>query len=242
MAADVIHEGLGHACTALLTGTRSGLLTTVAWSSGVDSRLVAAGGTLANLAAALLFWIALRQWKTTSVRWRYCLLLGVAFNLLDGTGYFLFSGLTDFGDWARVIAGLPPHWLWRVALVVLGIAAYYGAALLVGTGLVRYVGIPRNELARLRKLTLVPYFSSVVLASAAGSLNPIGIALLWQSALPATAGGHSGLVWLIYAIPHGVVPERRSQAIARDYVWIAVALLLSMLFVFVLGRGITLHR
>jgi hypothetical protein len=28
--ANVVHEGLGHAATALLTGTRSGVLTTVA--------------------------------------------------------------------------------------------------------------------------------------------------------------------------------------------------------------------
>src|SRR5260370_33608587 len=59
--ANVLHEGLGHAATALLTGTKSGGLTTVAWFSDVASRLVAAGGTLANLAAAMVFWIALRS-------------------------------------------------------------------------------------------------------------------------------------------------------------------------------------
>jgi hypothetical protein len=45
MLANVLHEGLGHATTALLTGTPSGVLSTVAWSSPVDSRLVAGGGT-----------------------------------------------------------------------------------------------------------------------------------------------------------------------------------------------------
>src|ERR1700722_17504319 len=45
---NVLHEGLGHATTALLTGTKSGVLSTVAWSSDFDSRLVAAGGTLVN--------------------------------------------------------------------------------------------------------------------------------------------------------------------------------------------------
>jgi len=38
--ANVLHEGLGHAATALLTGTKLGVLTTVAWSSDFDSRLV----------------------------------------------------------------------------------------------------------------------------------------------------------------------------------------------------------
>jgi len=68
---NVLHEGLGHAATALLTGTKSGVLTTVAWSSDFDSRLVAAGGSLANLVAAMVFWIALRSATGASVRWRF---------------------------------------------------------------------------------------------------------------------------------------------------------------------------
>ena len=51
MLASILHEGVGHAAIALLTGAPSGILTAVAWSSEYDSRLVAAGGTLVNLAA-----------------------------------------------------------------------------------------------------------------------------------------------------------------------------------------------
>jgi hypothetical protein len=240
--ANVVHEGLGHAATALLTGAKSGVLTTVAWSSDFDSRLVAAGGTLANLAAAMIFWIALRSATGGSVRLRLFLLTSLAFNLFDGTGYFLFSGVTNFGDWADVIAGLHAHWLWRALLVVGGIASYYGAVLAVGTGLVRYVGVPRNDLRRLRKLTFIPYFSAVLLICAGGLLNPIGIQLVWQSALPGTAGAHSGLLWLRYYIPKGTVPERRTNGIDRNYAWINVAVVLSLVFIFVLGRGITVHR
>jgi hypothetical protein len=240
MLGDVLHEGLGHAAVALLTGAKSGVLSTVAWSSEGDSRLVAAGGTLANL-AALVFWIVLRRVTRGSVRWRFFLLTSLAFNLFAGTGYFFFSGVTNFGDWAAVIDGLPAHWLWRSLLVVVGIASYFGAVLAVGTGLVRYVGVPRNDLRRLRRLTWIPYFSAVVLLSLAGLLNPIGIQLMWQSALPAAAGAHSGLLWLMYYIPRGTVPERGSEGIGRSYAWIIVAAGLSLVFIFVLGRGITVH-
>ena len=240
--ANLLHEGVGHAATALLTGTRSGVLTTVAWSSDVDSRLVAAGGTLANFAAALVLWFVLYSATSAPVRWRFFLLSSFAFNLLDGTGYFLFSGLTDFGDWAVVIAGLHPHWLWRVVLVVAGIVSYYASAVVVGIGLVRYVGVPKNDFRRLKKLTFLPYFSSILLLSAGGLLNPMGIPLMWQSALPASAGGHSGLLWLMYTIPGGTLPERPSDLIHRAYAWIATAAALTVVFVFVLGRGITLHR
>ena len=239
---NLLHEGLGHAATALLTGAKSGVLSTVAWSSEFDSRLVAAGGTLANLAASIVFWIALRNPKSASVRWRYFLLISFAFNLFEGTGYFLFSGVTNFGDWAEVIGGLHAHWLWRALLVIVGMASYFGAVLAVGIAIVRHVGVPRSESLRLRRLTLIPYFSTLILVCTAGLLNPIGIQLVWQSALPATAGAKSGLLWLRYYIPKGTVPRRRADGIARSYVWITVAVALLLLFVFVLGRGIVLHR
>ena len=239
---NIVHEGVGHGLTALLTGAKSGVLTTVAWSSAYDSRLVAAGGTLANLAAALVFWLALRTAKHISLPTRYFLLITCAFNLFTGTGYFLFSGVTDFGDWAAVISGLHPHWLWRALLVVVGASSYYAAALGVGIGLVRYVGVPREQQRRLRKLTIVPYLSAIVLASVAGLLNPLGMQLLWQSALPATAGGQSGLLWLQYYIPRGTEPRREPDQLRRNYVWVGVAAVLALLYVVVLGRGITLHR
>src|SRR5689334_14202026 len=85
MLANMLHEGLGHAATALLTGAKSGVLSTVAWSSDVDTRLIAAGGTLANLAAGAVFWIALRSAKSASSRLRFFLLMSLAFNLFTGT-------------------------------------------------------------------------------------------------------------------------------------------------------------
>ena len=242
MLGTLLHEGVGHAAIALLTGAKSGVLSTVAWSSEFDTRLVAAGGTLVNLAAAAIFWMALRSAKDASVRWRFFLLISVASNLLTGTGYFFFSGVTNFGDWAAVIEGVHPHWLWRTLLVVGGIASYYGAVLTVGIGLVRYVGVSRNDSRRLRKLTYLPYFSSAVTLTAGGVLNPIGMQLVWQSALPASAGAKSGLLWLQYYIPKKTIPERGTESIARSYAWIATSLALLAVFVFVLGRGITLRR
>jgi len=190
----------------------------------------------------MVFWIALRSATGGSVRLRFFLFTSLAFNLFAGTGYFFFSGVTNFGDSAVVIAGFDAHWLWRALLVVAGMASYYAAVLVVGTALVRYVGVPRNALRRQRKLTLIPYFSAVFLLCAGGLLNPIGIQLVWQSALPGAAGAHSGLLWLRYYIPKGTVPERQSGGIDRNYAWIIVAVALSLVFIFVLGRGIVLHR
>lgn len=241
IVSNIVHEGIGHGLTALLTGAKAGVLTSVAWSSAFDSRVVEAGGTLANLVAALVFWLALRNAKSVSTRLRYFLLITCAFNLFSGTGYFLFSGLTNFGDWAVVIAGMHPHGLWRVLLVLGGTVSYVVAALVIGIGLVRYVGIPRHQQGRLRKLTIIPYLSAILLASVAGLLNPLGIQLLWKSALPATAGGQSGLLWLQYCIPQRTEPLGTPHALSRSYLWIMVATILAIVYVVVLGRGVAVR-
>lgn len=91
-------------------------------------------------------------------------------------------------------------------------------------------------------MTILPYFSAVVLLSIAGLLNPLGIQLLWQSALPATAGGQSGLLWLQYDIPRQTEPKQMPEQLPRSYAWIGVAAVLGVIYVVVLGRGVTLHR
>lgn len=239
---NVLHEGIGHGLIALLTGAKSGVLTTVAWSSAYDSRLVEAGGTLVNLAAGLIFWLLLRKSSRWPLSLRYFLLVSFAFNLFTGTGYFFFSGVTDFGDWAAVIQGLHPHWAWRTLLAVDGAISYFVAVQLIGAALVRYVGIPRGQQKRLRRLTLVPYLTAIVLASAAAPLNPLGVQLIWQSALPATAGGQSGLLWLQYYIPRGAQPAREAEGLSRRYSWIIPSVILAIAYVAILGGGVTIYR
>jgi hypothetical protein len=93
--ASILHEGFGHAATALLTGAESGLLTTVSWSSAQESRLVAASGTLVNLVAALLFWLALRNAPLRSLAPSSVLMSGLQSLRLHGL--FLFLWRHNFG-------------------------------------------------------------------------------------------------------------------------------------------------
>jgi hypothetical protein len=49
----------------------------------------------------------------------------MTFNLFDAGGYFLFSGIGNFGDWAAVVEGWQPAWAWRVGLIALGTVTYF---------------------------------------------------------------------------------------------------------------------
>jgi hypothetical protein len=242
MLGTMLHEGLGHGAVALLTGTTSGTLSTVAWSSEFDSRLVAAGGTIVNLIAGLLFWLALRCARNASAQTRFFLWISCAFNLFSGTGYFFFSGVTGFGDWQVVIAGMHPYWLWRVLLIGVGVAAYYCAMRLVGESLVRYLGVPVSHRARFRRLTWIPYFAAIVIEVVAGLRNPLGVALVFESALPATAGAQCALLFLVYYVPKSVAPGPSDKPVARSYAWIVVSALLALVFILILGPGIQVHR
>ena len=242
MLSTMLHEGVGHGAVAMLTGATSGTLTTVAWSSAYENKLIYAGGTLVNLAAALFFWLLLRAARNASAQTRFFLLITMSFNLFTGTGYFLFSGITNFGDWAGVIAGLHPYWLWRVLLIVIGVAAYYVAMRIVGTSLVRYLGVPLSETRRFRRFTWIPYFAAIVIEVIAGLRNPIGLTLVFVSALPATAGGNCGLLFLDHYIPRSIPPGPNSQAVTRSYPWIIASVALALIFILVLGPGVQIRR
>lgn len=106
------------------TGAQARALSTLHFDCSADTRLVAAGGTLANLIFGVLFWVAARAVKQISSL-RYFFWLLMTFNLLDAGGYFLFSGIGNIGDWAAVVAGWQPAWAWRVGLTVVGAFTYF---------------------------------------------------------------------------------------------------------------------
>lgn len=242
MLATMLHEALGHAAVAMLMLHASGTLTTVAWSSAIGSRLVSAGGTLVNLATALVCWLLLRVARNTSASLRFFLWVTMTFSLFAGTGYFFYSGVTDFGDWAAVIDGLHPHWLWRVGLIVMGAASYYVAMRIVGSTLVRFLGVPLDDLVRFRRFTVLPYVSALLIDGFAGLLNPFGLKYVLLSALASTAGANCALLWLRHYIPKSIASEAHREPLSRSYAWIVTALVLAAVFIGVLGPGVRLPR
>src|SRR4051794_13438444 len=97
---DLIHEGLGHGGACLLVGGKPTLLTSMNFvgdQSGLPRwmlKIVSAGGTIANLLAGGLALLSLRR-PPSAAHLHYFLWLFAALNLYIGTGYFLFSGMSN---------------------------------------------------------------------------------------------------------------------------------------------------
>ena len=241
---DLIHEGLGHGGMCLVTGGQPLVLSAVHFECSADTRLVAAGGTLANLIFGILAWGAARAIRQ-SVLWRYFFWLLMTFNLFDAGGYFLFSGIGKIGDWAAVVAGWQPAWTWRLGLTALGIVTYFFLFVpLCLRELLVFVGTDMKiRVRRARQLTLVPYLTAGILSCAAGALNPVGPLLVLISAAAASFGGLSGLAWMWNLLQNPRIPSRQFQMpeIERNWGWIVVAVVVAIAFVAGLGPGIKLH-
>jgi hypothetical protein len=242
--ANFIHEGLGHGGMCIATGGHPLAISTVHFECSAETRLVAAGGTIANLIFGALFWWAARAVKQDAP-WRYFFWLLMTFNLFEAGGYFLFSGIGNIGDWTAVVVGWQPAWAWRLGLVALGTVTYFFLFVPLCLRELRpFLGKDAKiRVRRARQLTLVPYLTSGILSSIAGALNPVGPLLILISAAAASFGGHSGLAWMSNLLYGPRIPSTQLQMpeIERSWGWMIAAVILAILFIAGLGPGVKFH-
>jgi hypothetical protein len=240
VAGDVIHEALGHGGTCLLSGGHPLALSTVHFDCDRDTRLIAAGGTIANSIAGMASLAAARMVRRAA-RLRYFLWLLMTINLLQVGGYFLFSGVGNIGDWAAVIQGLQPAWAWRLGLIAIGAVSYWLVVWFSLQELRPFLGAEGEmRLRRARLLTQIPYFTDGILSCVAGLFNPVGMILVAISAAAASFGGASGLAWMgtLLRGPRVRSTEFQMPPITRSWGWIAAAGVLAIFFIAVLGPGL----
>jgi hypothetical protein len=241
IAADVTHEALGHGSAMLAAGAKPVLLTTCYFSSsGSLSRWIPAGGGIANIILGLIFLMSLRIFRPRSQHVRYFLVLGVAFNLLFATAYPFYSGIAMFGDWAAVIAGLSPALLWRASLIIISIVSYFVSLQLVASAIRPFCGSAQPDaLARLQRITLIPFIAAVAAAGLAAAFNPMGWQIIFTAGLPSAAAAF-GLTQMDKFNRARRSDQTIPQAspINRSYAWIAAAVIALTFFVGMLGPGI----
>ena len=230
-AAVLLHEGLGHGVTAWARGLTVTELTSNHLSALQHDHWVEAGGTIVNLIVGLLSLFAFHR-LARAANTRYFLWLLAALNLLPAAGYFMLSGIFNFGDWAAVISDLPHPIPIRIAMTLIGAATYCLFVLLLAVAIRPFVQTEKdfNTVSRL------PYLAAGIFSCIAGAFDPLGIHLLLVSTIPAAFGGSSGLLWA-----DGLMPKPAPEAaltVSRRPVWWVLAVVLGAAFIFFLGRGI----
>jgi hypothetical protein len=230
-AATLVHEGVGHGLMAWLRGDVPTELTSNHLSSLHPDRWVDAGGTLLNLLVGAVSLLASRVAKDRA-NLRYFFWIFAALNLLPGAGYFLFSGISGFGDWNEVIRGLPHQVALRIGMTVFGAVMYVSTVWLLAVLVRPFVPDRRtyNTVGRL------PYYAAGLFSCAAGAFDPLGVKLLLVSTIPAAFGGSSGLMWADSLLPR--TTTGRTLLVRREVAWWIAAVILGSSYIAVIGRGI----
>jgi hypothetical protein len=237
-ACDMVHEVLGHGLACALTGVRALSLSTVALQTASSSRLVAAAGSIANGVAGVLALALFRRGRSFGAVRHFLWLFG-ATNLLNGTGYLLFSGVLDIGDWAVVISGLEPHWAWRALIAAAGAGLYAGAVGLIASvaiSLIRSGGLDRREM---RRLIVPAYLAGGLLFVAGAALNRVSPGLILESGVSSGFGAMAGLLFVPRLVEERTVDVAGTATQIRfSPGWVAAGGLVALVFVAVLGPGV----
>jgi hypothetical protein len=161
----------------------------------------------------------------------------MAFNLFWGTGYLIYSGVANTGDWASAITGLQPLWLCRLILVALGFASYAYSMRVVGVNLRPFTAGAGQ--GRARRLLFLPYVAAGLAACAAALFykeDPVGASVgAFRESFLTDAGLLMIPLWLYRA--RGASPSPPIYVTRRPG-WVLTTAIALSVFVSIMGRGL----
>ncbi len=227
IAACVAHEAIGHAGMCIATGAHITLLTSVYFHCSNGRALTDAAGPAMNLIVGGGCWLCLKSGSTLSPYRRVFLVLAMALNLLWGSGYFVYSAVTDTGDLAFALRdlALQPKPLWLFLMGAVGVCLYAGSVRLVAGELP--AGVP----------LLTAYLAAGVVSCTAASLfNGAVLPALREAALE-SVGASFGLLLLARRRYREDVTTTTDAIATRSIRWIVAAAVTTPAFFLTLGRG-----
>lgn len=242
IAADMVHEGLGHGIVSWLTGDRILSISTVALQNAHPSRVVSAAGTCANVIAGILALVLLRLESLRRLErltpLAYFLWVFAGFNLFN-TGYLAASAVIGGGDWGNVVAGLAPVWLWRSLVGLAGVFLYIASFRWLGNFMIHFVNRGAVSLSDQRPLVWPAYLAGGVVLTLAAIMNPISPSLILISGVGASFGLNFGFL-LLPGFVAGKTDSRSNPAnkIPFSVSWLIAAIAISGVFIGIIGRGI----
>ena len=239
------HEGV-HALTCVVVGGdlqaySAHHVECLTQSSGAE-RWVAAAASLANLVLGTVFLFLLRALHRAPGEGKFFLWLFMLTNWCYGAGYWLFSGIGGVGDWATVVEGWQPAGPIRLAMTLLGAAAFMLVVWLALRELGHIIGGTADEqIGRAVRLGLIAYASAVAVVFLAGWFNPYGLTgLPFLAGMLAVAGALSPLLWMMQWFRSTAFVKRPGPPleIRVRWSWRIIGLVVAMTYILVLGPSL----
>lgn len=238
------HELLGHAFACVASGHRPSELGayyvecpgTGPWSR----RIVSMAGTGVDVLLALLALVAWHHVTRPLPR----LVWWIVFTVkgMVAAGYWMFSGVSNLGDWGPAAGGgigpLPWPWMWRALMFAVGLCIYIAVVRHAIRMLIAMVGGGEQARATKRNIAMTIYLLGGVSAVLVSLFNPLGIAITLMSAVASSFGGTAGLFNVAYS--------RRCDEKPRDFVigrhsgLVVTGVLMTIAFAAVLGPTVYL--
>ena len=222
----VAHEAIGHGGMCLAVGGHVTLLTSVYFHCTNGGPLTDAAGPLMNLIVGATCWFVARKRPLISQS-RLFFVLIMAFNLFWGAGYFVFSAITNTGDWAFVLRNLflEPLWLWRLLMGALGMVIYVRSIRAVAT-----LVPPGTPLVWL-------YIVAGIVSCVAALFYTGPVLPAVQEAAQESFGANVGLLFIAYRKSKQSHDLPSQNLFAHSNAWLLSSALVTVLFLLVLGRG-----
>jgi hypothetical protein len=237
IAADMVHEALGHGIASWLVADPILSLSTVALQTSDPSRVVSAAGTTANVIVGVLSLRLLRRVRRLTASAYFLWAFG-AFNLFN-VGYLVASAGMNSGDWAAVIGGLSPPWLWRCVLGLGGIIFYVLSVRWVASFAIDFVNHRQVAIGDGGRLVWPAYLSAGVVLTVASLFNPISPSLILGSGVGASFGLNCGFLFVPPIITGNATDHGAGEGrIPFSPFWLIASVSISGLFIAILGPGI----
>jgi hypothetical protein len=239
------HEGV-HALTCLAVGSHlqeySALYVSCDSPTVWQGKMVAGSAPLFNLLAGVLLWVILRNARERSSELHLFLWLFMLMNWFYGAGYWIFSGITNVGDYAVVIDGWQPAWLLRALMTIVGVVLYF---IFVRLGLQEFSkmvgGEADDQIRRGNNLGFTSYAASFVVVMVAGFFCPYGLLSLPVTAgVFAVLGALSPLLWMMrwFRTDRFQKLVKEPMEIRCKWQWLVAAAIVVFTYVFILGRTV----
>lgn len=233
------HEVAGHALTCVATGhVPVEIGAYYVECPGTDSwarRLVAMAGTGMDVVltvVALIGWYRVRRPLFRLVLWMVFTVKGMV-----AAGYWMFSGVSNLGDWGPALGGgigpLPWPWLWRAVLFAVGLCVYIAVTRQAIGMLAAMLGGGQTAWRVQRRIAMTIYLVGGVSALLVSLVNPLGIVITLISAVASSFGGTAGLFNVAYARQRD--EPAQGFVIGRHNVIVVAGVLMTVAFAAVLG-------